>query len=251
MGAVGLAAVCALGQDLQGPMKSADDGLSALERRIGYRFKDHGIARTALTHSSAAAAGRESYQRLEFLGDRVLGLVVAEMLVESFPGAPEGELSRRLGDLVRKESCAGIAMAIDLRAAIRVGGPRAQKTGIVTTKVLGDACEALIAAIYQDGGFEAARAFIETHWRPMMVERVDERRNAKAALQEWSQGVGLGVPEYVIAAKTGPDHEPEFDVEVRVKSLKPAQGSGRSRREAEQSAAAALLAREGVWTWEA
>lgn len=233
-------------------MKPAGDALEALERRIGYRFKDRGIIRTAMTHSSAATQTRESYQRLEFLGDRVLGLVVAEMLSDAFPDAPEGELSRRLGDLVRKETCANVATRLDLAAAIRVGGnSRITRSGIVTINVLGDACEALIAAIYQDGGFEAARTFIEAQWRPLMLEQPDDQRNAKVALQEWSQGRGLGVPVYAITGKTGPDHEPEFDVEVRVTGLAPAQGAGRTRRDAEQSAAAALLAREGVWDFEA
>lgn len=232
-------------------MKPAGDVLEALERRIGYRFKDRGIVHTAMTHSSAASKSRESYQRLEFLGDRVLGLVVAEMLSEAFPEAPEGELSRRLADLVRKETCANVATRLDLISAIRVGGNRSPKSGIVTINVLGDACEALIAAIYQDGGFEAARTFVDAQWRPLMLEQPDDQRNAKVALQEWSQARGLGVPVYAITAKSGPDHEPEFDVEVRVSTLSPAQGVGRTRRDAEQSAAAAMLAREGVWDFEA
>jgi ribonuclease-3 len=228
-------------------MKTAGDAAVApLERRLGYRFRNRDFILTALTHSSPAA-GRVTYQRQEFLGDRVLGLVIAEMLLAAHPTAPEGDLSRRLADLVRKETCAEVAIAVDIGSALRFGSGRTPRASLLTTNVLGDACEAVIAAIYEDGGLEAARTFIATHWSARLTASLTGR-NAKAALQEWAQGQGLDVPSYAIAAKSGPDHDPRFDVEARVATLAPARGVGKTRREAEQAAAAALLAREGVWS---
>jgi ribonuclease-3 len=228
-------------------MKSAaDGGLAALEKRLGYRFKNRELIATALTHSSSSGT-RVNYQRQEFLGDRVLGLVIAEMLLAAYPAAPEGDLSRRLAELVRRETCAEIAVAIDLGSALRFASGRTSRAALLTTNVLGDACEALIAAIYEDGGLEAARKFIATHWASRVNTVAATGRNAKATLQEWAQGRGLDVPAYTIAGKSGPDHDPRFDVEVRVATLEPARGDGRTRREAEQAAAALLLTREGVW----
>jgi ribonuclease-3 len=224
----------------------ADAGLAPLERRLGYHFKHRDLILTALTHSSPSA-DRVNYQRQEFLGDRVLGLVIAEMLLAAYPAAPEGDLSRLLAELVRKEACAEVAKAVDLGSALRFANGRAPRASLLTTNVLGDACEALIAAIYEDGGLDAARAFIATHWRDRLTTAALPGRNPKAALQEWAQAQGFDVPSYVIAAKSGPDHEPRFDVEVRVASLAPARGEGKTRREAEQAAAAMLLSREGVW----
>jgi ribonuclease-3 len=228
-------------------MKSAvDAAIADLEDRLGYEFSRLDLLVTALTHGSAATAPQETYQRLEFLGDRVLGLVVTEMLIESFPKATEGELSRRLAELVRKETCAEVAAALDVGSAIRFGNNKSQRASLLTTNVLSDVCEAVIAAIYQDGGLDAARQFIAGQWGPRLSGTAAPAQNAKAALQEWSQGKGLGVPEYVIMAKSGPDHDPQFEVEVRVGALATARGQGRTRREAEQEAAAVLLVREGV-----
>ncbi|MEJ0013086.1 MAG: ribonuclease III [Bauldia sp.] len=223
-----------------------DAAVAPLERRLGYRFQNRAFILTALTHSGAAA-GSATYQRQEFLGDRVLGLIIAEMLLAAYPQAPEGDLSRRLADLVRKETCAEVALAVDLGSALRFANGRAPRASLLTTNVLGDACEAVIAAIYEDGGLEAARTFIATHWQDRLSISLTGR-NAKAALQEWAQGQGLDVPSYAIAAKSGPDHDPRFDVEARVETLAPARGVGKTRREAEQAAAAALLTREGVWS---
>jgi len=229
-------------------MKAAGDAaLVAIERRLGHVFADRGLLATALTHATAASATRGTYQRLEFLGDRVLGLVVTEMLIASFPKASEGELSLRLAELVRKETCAEVATALDLASAIRFGGGKGQRAVLATTNVLGDVCEAVIAAIYLDGGLEAARAFIAAHWQERVTRAALPMRNAKAALQEWAQGHGHEVPTYSIAAKSGPDHEPKFEVEARIDGLSPARGIGRTRRDAEQAAAATLLTREGVW----
>jgi ribonuclease-3 len=229
-------------------MKSAGEAaLAALERRLGHDFRNRELLLTALTHASATSAAQETYQRLEFLGDRVLGLVITEMLIAAFPKAPEGELSRRLAELVRKEACAEVASALDFGSAVRFGSNKTQRAALLTINVLGDVCEAVIAAIYQDAGLDGARKFIAANWRAKLLADAAPNQNAKAALQEWAQGKGLGVPEYAIKAKSGPDHDPHFEVETKVGKLAPASGEGRTRREAEQAAAAALLAREGVW----
>lgn len=226
---------------------AADTALRLLERRLGYRFSDPTLLLTALTHASTESAAHETYQRLEFLGDRVLGLIVTEMLLKAFPQAPEGELSLRLAELVRKETCAQVAVALDMGAALRVGGGKANRAALLTTNVLGDICEAVIGAIYQDGGLEAVRTFIAANWKDRLGTSL-LTRNAKAALQEWAQAEGIGVPAYAIASKSGPDHDPRFEVEASVGTLAPARGSGRTRREAEQAAATSLLLREQVWT---
>lgn len=227
-------------------MKAATD--AALERRLAYRFADRDLLATALTHASAATPAHNTYQRLEFLGDRVLGLVVTEMLLKAFPNAPEGELSLRLAELVRKEACAEVAVALDLGGGLRFGGGKAQRAALLTTNVLGDVCEAVIGAIFQDGGLDAARTFIAANWRDKLSAVSLPSQNAKAALQEWAQAEGLGVPSYAITSKSGPDHDPRFDVEARVGTMPPARGEGRTRREAEQVAATALLLRERVWS---
>lgn len=218
-----------------------------VERRIGYSFRSRDLLRTAFTHGSALAAGRTSYQRFEFLGDRVLGLAVAEMLVAAFPAASEGELSPRFAELVRKETCAEVATALDLGDALLVGGNKAHRAAVVTTNVLGDICEALIGAIFLDGGYEPARDFVERNWRERMHHARASRRDAKTSLQEWAHKKATA-PVYRIADRRGPAHETVFVVDVTVPPYLPAQGEGRTRREAEQAAAAALLVREGVWT---
>ena len=226
--------------------------LDALERRTDYRFRDRGLLVTALTHASAVGDARvaavETYQRLEFLGDRVLGLVVAAMLLDAFPEATEGELSSRLAELVRKETCAEVAAALDIGGAVVFGGNRTQQRALLTVNVLGDVCEALIAAIYLDGGFDAARRFVELHWRGRMLEAPVGGRNAKSALQEWAQAAGHGTPTYEIAERMGPDHAPTFVIDVRIGSLAPGRGEGHNRREAEQAAATSVLLREGIWS---
>jgi ribonuclease III len=225
--------------------------LDALERRTDYRFKDRSLLMTALTHASAVGDARiatgETYQRLEFLGDRVLGLVVAGMLLDAFPGASEGELSSRLADLVRKETCADVAAALGMGAAVIFGGNRAQQRALLTVNVLGDVCEALIAAIYLDGGFAAAKGFVEVNWQDRMLEAPVGGRNAKSTLQEWAQAHSHGTPTYEIAERSGPDHAPTFVITVNIGALAPARGEGRNRREAEQAAATAVLLREGIW----
>jgi ribonuclease III len=222
---------------------------TALEERIGYRFKDGGLLVCALTHISALKGARNrasSYQRMEFLGDHVLGLVISDMLFRSFPKADEGELSRRLADLVRKETCAEIAHGIDLGAAIRLGSSEANAGGRRRPAILADVCEALIGAVYLDGGMPAASDVVDRLWQVRMRVTAQPLRDPKTVLQEWAQGRGLPTPAYREVARSGPDHDPEFRVAVQLPNFAPAEGSGRSKRAAEQAAAAAMLTRERV-----
>jgi ribonuclease III len=222
---------------------------TALEERIGYKFKDSTFLESALTHISALKGARNrasSYQRLEFLGDHVLGLVISDLLFRGFPKADEGELSRRLADLVRKETCAEIARTIELGTAIRLGSSEANAGGRKRPAILADVCEALIGAVYLDGGYAAAEGLVERLWQVRMQATAPPQRDPKTVLQEWAQARGLPTPTYREVARIGPDHSPEFRVAVELKSFAPAEGSGRSKRVAEQAAAAAMLTREQV-----
>jgi ribonuclease III len=222
---------------------------TALETRIGYRFSDVALLTCALTHISALKGPRNragSYQRLEFLGDHVLGLVISDMLFRGFPKADEGELSRRLADLVRKETCAEIAVSIELGTAIKLGSSEVNAGARKRPAILADVCEALIGAAYLDGGYEAAEALVERLWQARMRATTQPLRDPKTILQEWAQARGLPTPVYREVARSGPDHNPEFRVAVQLPNFAPAEGMGRSKRAAEQAAAAAMLAREGV-----
>ncbi len=222
---------------------------TVLEQRIGYRFSDPAQLEMALTHISALRGGRNragSYQRLEFLGDHVLGLVISDMLYRAFPKADEGELSRRLADLVRKETCTEIARSIDLGAAIRVGSSENNAGARTRPAILADVCEAVIGAVYLDGGYKAAEQLVERLWEVRLSATAPPLRDPKTVLQEWAQARGLPTPAYREVARSGPDHNPEFRVAVQLPAFAPAEGLGRSKRAAEQAAAAAMLAREGV-----
>jgi len=224
-------------------------GATVLEDRIGYRFTDGAMLECALTHISALKGARNragSYQRLEFLGDHVLGLVISDMLYRAFPKADEGELSRRLADLVRKETCAEIARTIDLGDAIRVGSSEANAGARKRPAILADVCEAVIGAVYLDGGYKAAEELVDRLWQARMRATGQPLRDSKTVLQEWAQARGLPTPAYREVARSGPDHNPEFRVAVQLPTLAPAEGMGRSKRAAEQAAAAAMLTREGV-----
>ena len=229
-------------------MSRRTKGRKELEERIGYGFADKALLDSALTHISALTGASRigSYQRLEFLGDHVLGLVISDMLFRAFAKANEGELSRRLADLVRKETCADVARAIDLGVAIKLGASEANSGGRRRLAILADVCEALIGAVFLDGGYPAAAALIERFWGERMRAPARPLRDPKTVLQEWAQGKGLPTPSYREVERTGPHHDPEFRVAVVLPALPPAEGSGRSKRAAEQAAAAALLAREGV-----
>lgn len=239
-------------EDVYRPVsEDGEQGRRDLERRLDYTFRDPSLLRRALTHPSAVSerpqGEPESYQRLEFLGDRVLGLVVADMLAEAFPDADEGGLHRRHAALVRKETCADVGAELGIGEALILGEGEANSGGREKGTILGDACEAVIGAIYTDGGLEPARALIERLWRSRMTERQRSPRDAKSTLQEWAQGRGLTMPRYSVIAESGPQHAPRFAVQVELDPFAPAQAEGSSKREAEQGAAAALLRREGVW----
>jgi len=221
---------------------------TALEERIGYKFADKTLLERALTHISAlsGASRTNSYQRLEFLGDHVLGLIVSDMLYRAFPRADEGELSRRLADLVRKETCAEVARAMDLGPALRLGSSESNAGGRLRVTILADACEALIGAVYVDGGYGAARELVHRFWHERMLRPPRPLRDPKTMLQEWAQARGLPTPDYRELARTGPHHNPKFRVAVALPDRPPAEGLGSSKRAAEQAAAAAMLERVGV-----
>ncbi len=224
---------------------------SHLEEKLGHHFANPNLLDRALTHASAVAGPArrqpETYQRLEFLGDRVLGLVIADALIECFPEATEGELSRRLARLVSRETCTEIAEAMGLVEHLKMGGSARKGGAAATPSVLADVCEAVIAAVYRDGGLEAARALVESYWGPRIQSTRGPLRDAKTELQEWAHKRGFEPPSYVETLRTGPDHRPEFEIEVTVGGVAPAKAKGGSKREAEHEAAASLLRREGVW----
>ena len=224
--------------------------LDELLNKLGYRFEKPELLDEALTHVSAPKADGQSYQRLEFLGDRVLGLAIADLLYRTFPGAPEGELSRRLAELVRRESCAEIAIAWDVGPYLKLGAGEAHAGERRNQTILADVCEAIIGAAFMDGGYEAARDLVERAFQPLLEAPRRPLRDPKSALQEWAQGRGLPPPTYEIVEQTGPDHAPRFRVMVKVKGAETEFGLGTSKRIAEQAAARSLLLREGVWTEE-
>jgi ribonuclease III len=252
---VGILALAHLGAlespvyDHQMSRKGAKDR-DALEDRIGYKFADKALLERALTHISALSGGPQnragSYQRLEFLGDHVLGLVISDMLYRAFPKANEGELSRRLADLVRKESCAEVARAMDLGPALKLGSSESHAGGRLRATILADACEALVGAVFIDGGYKAADTLVERFWKERMLKPLRPLRDPKTMLQEWAQARGLPTPAYRELARTGPHHDPEFRVAVVLPDRPPAEGLGSSKRAAEQAAAAAMLTRVGV-----
>ena len=227
---------------------SAKAAAKIIEQRIGHTFADPALLATAFTHVSALKSARraDSYQRLEFLGDHVLGLIVSDMLYRAFPKADEGELSKRLADLVRREACADVAKSLGLDEAIKLGSVGAGAGARLRNSVLGDICEAVIVAVFLDGGYAAASQFVERNWTERMRKPVRPLRDPKTILQEWAQGKGLPTPVYREVERTGPHHDPQFRVAVELPGLTPAEGVGGSKRAAEKLAATALLKREGV-----
>lgn len=225
-------------------------GLDALQVRIGYKFADVDLLEVALTHSSAISPAKRtsrSYQRLEFLGDRVLGLVVADMLYRRLPDANEGELSRTLNTLVRKETCAMVARDLDLGGDLRLGDAEARSGGAEKEAILADVCEAVIGAVYCDGGPGRAYDLVERLFG-IMVDKANARgADAKTALQEWAQGRGLLPPDYVEVERTGPDHAPKFTISVEISGFDPESAEGASKKLAEHRAAELFLLREKIW----
>ena len=217
--------------------------LKTFEDRIGHRFRRPELLLRALTHGSVSSPTRADNQRLEFLGDRVLGLVMAEALLLDDKTATEGQLAPRFNALVRKEACAEVAREIDLGAVLKLGRSEMLSGGRRKQALLGDAMEALIAAVYRDAGFEAARDMILRLWGERIRSVEEDARDAKTALQEWAQARRLPPPSYTEVARTGPDHAPVFTIAARLETGEEAQATAGSKRQAEQSAAKALLER--------
>jgi len=222
-----------------GPRDDNDD--NNLSSRLGYRFIDPGLLERALTHSSASTPSQPSNERMEFLGDRVLGLVLARMLFDAFRNEAEGQLGYRFTALAQRGALARVAEELDLAPHIMLSEGEATSGGRENPAILADTMEAVIAAVYLDGGLTPAEDLVRRFWRPMMDADHAPPKDAKTLLQEWAQGRGLDLPNYTETARTGPDHAPIFTIEVAVAGYPPAVGEGASKRGAEQAAAEALL----------
>ncbi len=220
--------------------------LGPLAAVLGHRFGDPALLEQAVTHPSATSPARPDNQRLEFLGDRVLGLIVAEALLTAYPGDAEGALALRFNALVRGETVAEIAVEIGLGEFLRLGRSEATGGGRKKKAILADAMEAVIAALFIDGGMAAAQHFILARWQGRIEAPDTAPMDAKNRLQEWAQGRGMAPPAYAVTGREGPDHAPRFTVEARLESGETAGGQASSKKQAELIAAAALLARLGV-----
>jgi ribonuclease-3 len=229
--------------------KARNTALKDLSARLGHDFSDPALLKLALTHASARAGARpnEDNERLEFLGDRVLGLAIAELLANSFPKAREGELARWFNHLVRAETCAEVAQEWELGTFILMSGGEAGSGGRSKKTILANACEAVLGAIFADGGYEVARGVVCRFWEPQLDTLELAAPDAKSLLQEWAQGRRLSLPRYLEVAREGPDHAPRFTAEVQIDGVAPERGQGANKRAAEQAAALAMLVREGVW----
>jgi ribonuclease III len=234
-----------------------------LEKALGYTFKNRELLAHALTHASVRSTkpvpGRQKAEgkrkpgapapvsvhdneRLEFLGDRVLGLAIAELLWSTYPADTEGQLAKRFNGLVRGETCASIGRTIDLGPFLILSGSEADSGGRAKDTILADAVEALLGALFIEAGFDKAREVVRRLWLPLLDDMPDVTTDPKSALQEWAQGQGLPLPRYTEVTRQGPDHAPHFVSEVRVPGHPPARGEGSSKRIAEQAAATAMLA---------
>ncbi|MEO1135522.1 MAG: ribonuclease III [Pseudomonadota bacterium] len=221
-----------------------------LEKTFGHQFADKALLTRALTHSSLSGGDGAVHdlQRLEFLGDRVLGLLTAEELWRRYPDYAEGDMAPRLNALVRKETCAKAALHFGVDQHIRMSEWEAQSGGRKKKAILGDVMEALLGALYIDGGLDAARGVYDQFWSPNLEDLSRLHKDPKTALQEWSQSKKRGAPDYEVIEADGPAHAPAFTIEVHVKGKKPARGEGRSKRAAQMAAARTFLVREKVWT---
>ncbi|MFI4976224.1 MAG: ribonuclease III [Caulobacterales bacterium] len=221
--------------------------VAELEQRLGHRFADRALLDRALTHASIGQGARrpEDNERLEFLGDRVLALIVAEALLARDPAADAGALSKRLHVLVSRDACAQAARALAIGPALRLPGGETRRGAREQARILADACEAVIAAVYVDGGPDVARDRVLALWAPLLEAPLDEREaNPKSRLQEWAAAKGRGQPAYRVISRTGPDHQPLFTVEAAVEGAAPARASAGSLQSAQKAAALALLMRE-------
>lgn len=221
----------------------APDQREACETAIGHRFKDPRLLDRAMTHRSAAQgrAAAWSNERLEFLGDRVLGLVIVETLLLRFPEAREGDLAPRLNALVSRETCAVVGADLGLGQWLIIDNAERSTGGPAKKSLLANAAEAVIGAVYLDGGLKAAEKLILKHWSTLLKASTDKPRDPKSSLQEWAQGAGLPTPTYRHDAREGPDHAPIFTATVHVEGHGPAKGTGPSKQEAERTAAKAML----------
>lgn len=219
-------------------MKSS---LPKLEAAVRHRFSNQALLQQALTHPSASTPSRPDNQRFEFLGDRVLGLVIAQALMEAYPDAQEGDLAPRFNALVRRETLADVAEGISLGQHLHLGRSESTSGGRRKSAILADAMEAVIAAIYLDGGMEAATKFIRAEWDPRVAAVDIAPTDAKTAIQEWAQAQGMALPIYTTISRTGPDHAPKFVIEASLENGARATGNAGSKKQAEQAAAQALL----------
>lgn len=233
---------------MSGKPDAQDARIVALEERIGHRFKRRAVLREALTHGSALDGGskrRRSYQRLEFLGDRVLGLIVAQHLLEAHKDEDEGELAPRFNALVNRHACARAARRADLGAAVIMSSSEASNGGRGKETILADLCESIIAALYLDAGLDAARAFITRFWEDEFDHGEGSGRDPKTVLQEWAAAKRRDIT-YETLEQRGTDHEPIFVIELRVVGFAPVRGEGGSKRDGQRAAAAAFLSQRGV-----
>lgn len=224
--------------------------LGKLEKLLAYRFKDRHLLTSALTHASIQARqrrDRDDNERLEFLGDRVLGLSISALLLDQFPEAREGDLARRYNRLVRRKMCAEVAGELGLGAFLILSSGEERSGGRGKSTILANAMEALLGAIFLDGGYDAADRVVLKLWSGKMVVDGAVQLDAKTALQEWAQGNGYDLPVYKTLDRKGPDHKPLFVTEVTVKTVGTGQGEGASKRAAEQKAAHSLLIAAKVW----
>ena len=216
--------------------------LTKLSQLLGHKFTTPELLRLALRHSSLSVAGPAgSNERYEFLGDRVFGLVIAEMLLGRFPNENEGDIAKRHTALVRQEALVRVAETLNLGDFIDMSEGEAGSGGRTNPSVLADCCEAVIAALYMDGGLHVAVEFIAAHWSKMIEETPEPPKDAKTALQEWTQARGLALPDYTETSRDGPPHKPVFVIEASVEGHPPAEASGTSKRKAEQEGAEKLL----------
>lgn len=221
-----------------------EEQLKEAQAAIGHTFRDPQLLVRALTHPSAVSAAesvRHTNQRLEFLGDRVLNLVIAERLFDRRRSESEGDLAPRLNRLVRKSACADAFRHLSLQDHVVLSASEEASGGRNRESILGDACEAVIAAVYLDAGLSTARKFIEKAWAPQFSHSGDDVRDPKTKLQEWAQGLGLPLPGYEVLSRSGPDHEPTYEVQVTVEGRGSAVATGHAKREAERAAAKLLL----------
>ncbi len=228
----------------EGPPSLSAENLAACEAAIGYSFKDASLLHRAMTHRSAAQGktAEWSNERLEFLGDRVLGLVIVEALMLRFPTAREGELAPRLNAVVSREACAVVGAELGLGPFLIVDKSERANGGATKASLLANAAEAVLGAVYLDGGLAKAEKFVLRHWGALLKANAEAPRDPKSALQEWAQGEGFPAPTYRHVSRTGPDHAPVFTATVAVEGYDPVSASGPSKQHAEREAARAMLA---------